>query len=200
LIAGCVTRPGEKYAVEELIITPEGRILGRQRKIHLRADDERILVPGDKFEVFKTEIGRVGIAENLYYPEVIRILTLSGAEIVFAPSNQFVPELKTWQTLVMARAAENLIPIVAVNPALWRTPEDLTGGQKDTPQGGGSLIVDIDIIPSIEAVPLPQIKVQAQAGQDEAILMADIDLEKTKEARGYWLARRKPGAYSLLVS
>ena len=200
LIAGCVTRLEKKYAVEELFIDPEGRVVGMQRKIHLRADDERILVPGEKFRVFETEIGRIGIAENLYYPEVLRILALSGVEIAFAPSNQFVPELETWQTLVMARAAENLLPIVGVNPALWRTRADLTSGQKDTPQGGGSLIVDIDLIRSIEGVPLPRIKILAQAGQDEEVLTADIDLEKATEARRYWLTRRRPELYGLLCS
>lgn len=201
LITGCVTRPEKRYAVDELLINPEGNVVGIQRRIHLRSDDEWLLVPGDKFEIFQTSIGKIGIAEDLHFPEVARILAIAGADIIFAPSNVFVDELKTWHNFAAARAAENVIPLVAVNPALWRTPEDLTSGQKDAPQGGGSIIIDVEATYSPpEKVPLPQIKILSQAGMDEEVLVSEIDLEKTKEARTYWLSRRKPMLYSALCS
>jgi predicted amidohydrolase len=34
----------------------------------------------------------------------------------------------------------------------------------------------------------------------EEVLVAEIDLEKTKEARTYWLSRRKPMLYNALCS
>jgi len=199
IIAGCISKVGEKFVVDELLINPSGEIEGSQRRIHLWADDERILIPGTEINVFETRFGKIGIAESIYVPEVCRILALKGADIIFHPSNIFVPEMRSWHTLAKARAIENIISIVAVNPARWRTKEDLTSGQKDTPQGGGSIILDVDLTYSIEKVPLPQVRVVSKADSEEKVLIGRLDLEKTKRARRYWLERRKPQLYETIT-
>ncbi len=199
IIAGCIDKVGEKFTVDELLINPSGKIIGSQRRIHLWADDERILTSGTEIEVFDTKLGKIGIAESVKFPEVCRILALKGADIIFHPSNIFAPELESWQTLAKARAIENVIPLVAVNPALWRTEEDLTIGQKDTPQGGGSIILDIDLTYSIEKIPLPQVRVISEAGTKEQVLTGKLDLRKTKQARLYWLKRRRPQLYEVMT-
>ena len=199
IVAGCISKVGDRFAVDELLINPSGDIVGPQRRIHLWADDERILTPGTEIKVFETKFGKIGIAESIRFPEVCRILALKGADIIFHPSNIFAPEMKSWQTLAKARAIENVIPVVAVNPARWRTAEDLTSGQRDTPQGGGSIIIDIDLTYSIEKVPLPQVRVISEAGTKEQVLTGELNLRKTKHARSYWLKRRRPELYKKIT-
>ena len=182
-----------------MLIDPNGKIVGSQRRIHLWADDERVLVPGKEIRIFNTKLGKIGIAESIRFPEICRILALKGADIIFHPTNIFAPEMESWQTLAEARAIENVIPIVAVNPARWRTKEDLTSGQKDTAQGGGSIIIDIDLTYSIEKVPLPQVRVISEAGTQEQVLTGELNLRKTKHARSYWLKRRRPELYKTIT-
>jgi len=67
--------------------------------------------------VCETEIGRIGmgICYDINFPEHARVLALKGADIIVLPTNwplrrEFVPE-----HIIPARAAENLVFVVAVN-------------------------------------------------------------------------------------
>lgn len=71
--------------------------------------------------VFETDLGVIGllVCSEIYPPELARILALKGAEILLVPTGLASPErhagtvtggslYETWQTLVWARAIENL--------------------------------------------------------------------------------------------
>ncbi|HWO43849.1 MAG TPA: carbon-nitrogen hydrolase family protein [Candidatus Eisenbacteria bacterium] len=86
------------------------------RKLHLydalgfKESDK--FVAGDEIAApVSTEAGRVGllICYDLRFPELARILNLSGAEILAAPSGWVAGEMKLehWRTMVRARALEN---------------------------------------------------------------------------------------------
>jgi len=65
----------------------------------------------DDLPVFVTELGTIGIiiCSEVYVPELIRILAVKGAEIVFMPAGAYKAQLyDTWRLLVQARAIENL--------------------------------------------------------------------------------------------
>lgn len=70
------------------LLSPEGKVIGSQAQTHL-ARDERAggFVSAGDLDVFPTSLGTVGFAicTDAWYPEVMRILALRGAQIVLAP-------------------------------------------------------------------------------------------------------------------
>ena len=70
----------------------------------------------DEHPVFDTDIGKIGlrVCSEVYMPELSRILAVHGAEITFLPAGTFKRNfLKTWRTLLQARAIENLMYTVS---------------------------------------------------------------------------------------
>ena len=70
------------------LISPEGTILGTQSQTHLNRDERGCgFVSGDDLQVFATPLGNLAfvICEDPWYPEVMRILTLKGAQVIIAP-------------------------------------------------------------------------------------------------------------------
>ena len=66
--------------------------------------------------MFVTKFGKIGISvcSEIYCPEIPRILSLKGAEILFFPTGNVRWALfDTWKTLIWARAIENLAFTVA---------------------------------------------------------------------------------------
>jgi predicted amidohydrolase len=107
-----------------VIINNKGSIYSVYRKLHLydalgfRESDK--LIPGDIIEKpAKTYAGSIGlmICYDIRFPEMSRILTVNGAEILAAPSAWVHGVMKEehWQTMLKARAIENGSYVVAPN-------------------------------------------------------------------------------------
>ncbi len=101
------------------LFDPNGRIIGKYNKIHLfpLMGEDKYFNRGKECRTYKTEFGNFGIiiCYDIRFPELTRKLTLSGAEIVFVPSQFPSQRLDHWKTLIRARAIENQIFVVAVN-------------------------------------------------------------------------------------
>ncbi len=67
---------------------PDGRSIGRYRKVHLPAYEAWMVTAGSSFPVFETELGRLGmlICYDQNWPEAFGALALGGAEMVLHPS------------------------------------------------------------------------------------------------------------------
>lgn len=120
----------EKIADDErlyntsVLIDRQGEVIARYRKIHM-CDAPNLgymesagIKPGDETVVVEHEIGRIGltICYDLRFPELYRSLSSQGAEIVFVPAAFFLYTGKHhWLPLLIARAIENQIYIVAPN-------------------------------------------------------------------------------------
>lgn len=119
-------------------------------KIHPFGAEKEHFDGGDVISPAATKWGRAGleICYDLRFPEVARSLALQGADFLVTVA-QF-PALRQgqWRALAMARAIENQMPHLACN---WAS-------------GGGSLIIDA------------RGRVLAEAGSEEALIWADIDL------------------------
>lgn len=110
-------RKGPSVRVGSALIDAEGRILGRQDKIHLFRDEVSVAVPGEKYETFQTPFGKVGITvcyDNVF-PEAARTLALRGADLLFVPSRIVSEGLDPWLLYLRTRALENRIPVIAPN-------------------------------------------------------------------------------------
>lgn len=142
-----------------LWIDATGTIAAVYRKLHLYdafgfRESDKFAAGSDVTPPLTLEDGRFGmmICYDLRFPEMARILTLLGANVLLAPSGWVQGDLKVehWQTMIRARALENGCYVIApdqvgniyighsaiIDP-LGRTVLDL-------PDREGMEIVDID--------------------------------------------------------
>lgn len=93
LAAGSLLLPdedGELYH-QAFVFGVDGAVAGVQRSCH-RSPVERALgvAASDRLDVFDTPAGTLGlvVGEDLYYPEVARVLTRQGADLLIAPTQR----------------------------------------------------------------------------------------------------------------
>ena len=85
--AGFCERDGDTYYNSVALAGADGPILN-YRKIHLFDAEREFFTPGDALPVAKTAYGTIGVCVcyDLRFVEVLRILSLRGADIVLAPA------------------------------------------------------------------------------------------------------------------
>lgn len=120
--------PGIYFQIS-FIIDPSGEVILRYRRlISMYAPtphdllERYIEVYGEEslFPVVDTEIGRLAAvaSEEILYPEIIRALTLRGAEVICHSSSEVGSPLATPKNIAkQARAYENMVYIVSANSA-----------------------------------------------------------------------------------
>jgi len=105
-----------------LVYNSQGTLVGRYDKIHLFGFDmgkehyseERTIEPGSSIKVIDTPFGRVGlsICYDLRFPELYR--AMKDVDIIMVPSAFTETTGKAhWETLIRARAIENLAYVLA---------------------------------------------------------------------------------------
>lgn len=162
--------PGSMYEVDgdakyntALVISPEGKMTAKYRKMFPWLPYESDLTPGDQFCVFDIpDIGRFGvcICYDMFYPEVARSLVWMGAEVILHPTFTPTPDRSLEVILSQANAIMNQCYFIDINGV-------------NTFGGGKSIIVD------------PDGRILQQAGDHEAILTEIIDLDHVTRTREY---------------
>jgi predicted amidohydrolase len=145
------------------LICPDGRVTtyDKTHLYHEKAIKEADFVQmGNELVVADTALGKMGLAicYDLNFPEVIRRLTLNGAQIILISAAW--PEIAggSWDILLPARAFENGVHIMACN-------------QAGKGYYGHSKILDY------------MGNVRTQFDKEEGLKTAEIDLEKQKKWR-----------------
>lgn len=107
--------PGVIY--NSAVVMEDGRILGVYDKNHLWAMERFFFRPGETYPVFDTKYGRIAvmICYDMGFPEVARILTLKGAEIIFCPSAWRIQDRDMWNLNIPQRALENNLFVAGIN-------------------------------------------------------------------------------------
>lgn len=103
-------REGHLVYNTAVLLSPEGKLLGKYRKVCLpHGEVEKGVAPGAEYPVFETKFGKVGlmICYDGFYPEVARALTANGAEVIAWPVWGCDP------LLARARACENRVHVVS---------------------------------------------------------------------------------------
>ncbi|MEK5067143.1 nitrilase family protein [Sporosarcina sp. FSL K6-1508] len=173
IVAGITEVDGEQLFNTAVLIGPKG-FVGKYRKTHLWNTEKLFFSPGDTgYPVFETEIGRIGmlICWDIWFPEVARILSMQGADIicscnnwVFTPPPLFDESGKCMATyLTMVAAHTNNVFIAAA---------DRVGVEKEAKFLGCSLISGINGWPITGPA----------APEGEVILHAEIDLSDARSA------------------
>jgi nitrilase len=179
-----------------LLIDADGKRVARYDKIHLfdvsiPGRNEQYLesthvTPGREVIVADTPVGRLGLSVcyDMRFPELYRELVSRGAEWLAMPAAFTVPTGRAhWETLLRARAIENLCYVVA--PAQWGTH---TSGRETY---GDTLIVDY------------WGQVLTRLGKGTGVITAELDLVKQAETRARFPAlenRRLKGAAEAVPS
>jgi len=72
-----------------VLIGPQGEIAGVHHKCHIPAEEKHYFYPGSTTDVYRTEIGTLGlmVCYDSEFPELPRVLALKGAEILVAVYN-----------------------------------------------------------------------------------------------------------------
>ncbi|MET7999438.1 carbon-nitrogen hydrolase family protein [Nonomuraea glycinis] len=161
-----------------LVLGPAG-IIGRYRKQHLPyLGADRFVDPGADAapRVVDTPFGRVGvmICFDLRFPESARELALQGADLIAMPTNWPMGSDILADHMTRVRALENLVYLAVA---------DRADSEAGTRFMGRSQII------------APSGAVLADAGQDEGLVGATIDVRAARTKR----LIKKPGEFELPV-
>jgi len=181
-------KDGEHLYNTCFVFGPDGRLLGRHRKLHLfdvelegmtfRESDT--FSPGTEAGVFDTPVGRLGVAVcfDVRFPELLLAEALAGAEIITVPAAfNMVTGPAHWELLLRARALDSQVWVLAASPARREHDRYVSYGH--------SLAVD------------PWGRVVADAGTGETVLTVTVDPELTRDIRARLpvLKARRPDLY-----
>jgi omega-amidase len=180
-VGGSVANREEKGVKNTLlIITKEGTVTHQYDKLHLfkLMDEHLFLEAGEEKGLFQVE-GQLFagvICYDIRFPEWIRAHTSEGATALFVVAEWPAPRLGHWRALLIARAIENQCYVIACNRS---------GSDPNNHFAGHSLIID------------PWGEVLAEAGDQEEILTAEINLDLVNEIRKQIpiFEDRKPNSY-----
>jgi predicted amidohydrolase len=177
--------PGVIYNAA-VLVGPEGHI-GTWRKHVLPGHatdlggagafpDRRFFRSGSRSPVFDTAIGRIGlmVCYDIFFPEIARLLTLKGADLLVGISGSPSFERPIFEPLVLARAMENTIPFAYCN---------LAGAEGEIAYWGGSRLIG----PGDLATKVPGSPMIVQARYDsEDLVCGQVDYDDTHRFRPFF--------------
>lgn len=180
-VGGSIANRGENGVKNTLlIINKKGELIHQYSKLHLfkLMDEHLYLEAGTEKGLFELENHLFAgvICYDIRFPEWIRAHTEQGAEVLFVVAEWPKSRLAHWRALLIARAIENQCFVIACNRA-GKDPNNIFAGH--------SMIID------------PWGEVIAEAGSNEEILSAELNLELVKNVRKQIpiFADRKPEFY-----
>jgi predicted amidohydrolase len=164
-----------RVAAASLVFSADGKRVARYDKIHLfdvdipgKAEvyrESAHVAPGRDPAVVDTPVGRVGLSVcyDMRFPELFRKLSAAGAQILTIPSAFTAPTGRAhWETLLRARAIENLCFVIAPAQSGFHLNGRETYGDSmivdhwgvvlsRLPRGQGCVVADIDLNRQVEA-------------------------------------------------
>lgn len=177
IIGGSIPELDDKGRVfnTSFIFDNKGILIGKHRKMHLfdidikngvKFKESEVLTGGNEIAIVGTPWGKVGIAicYDIRFPELIRIMALKGAKIVFIPAAfNMTTGPAHWELLFKSRALDNQIFVAGISPARNENYSYVAYGNSLVANPWGSII--------------------SRLNEKEGILIQDIDLEYIDEIR-----------------
>lgn len=184
--------PGDIYN-SALFVGPRG-VIGTYRKTHVAAfptfdqglaKERCFYSPGDDLPVFESDLGRIGIqiCYDLSFPEVSRVQTLKGADVLvnISASAGTAANQEYMDHFAFTRAAEN---------AVWLVNCSVVGKQREDRFFGGSRVVAPDGSTVAKAKTYTE---------DTLVVDIDLDATRTERAMTHILSTRNPAIYGVLA-
>ncbi len=169
----------DRFINRSFMIDPSGQIVAQYDKIHMfdvtlseteqyrESDGYRA---GDHAVIADTAFGKIGmtICYDIRFPHLYRGLAKSGASILLIPAAFAQPTGRAhWEVLLRARAIETGCFVIAAA----QTGEHQTTQGRPRKTYGHSMIVS------------PWGEIMADAGEDQGIIYADLDLSLVESTR-----------------
>lgn len=157
------------------IFDREGKLIGKHRKMHLfdidvengiKFKESDTLGFGQDITVVDTEYCKIGVAicYDMRFPELLRLMTLYGAEVIIVPAAfNMTTGPAHWKLLARARALDNQVYFVAASPSRNMNASYHAYGH--------SIIVN------------PWGTILKEADEKECIIYGDIDLDMVQKVR-----------------
>jgi len=166
VVGGLVGRCEDRPYNEAIVAYPDDRPPLRYQKIHpftLGGESDNY-GPGKKIVLFSWQDFQVApfVCYDLRFPEIFRMATAKGAQIIVEIANWPVAREEHWTTLLRARAIENQCYVVGVNRC-GKDPKLTYGGRTQIIGPKGGIIAD--------------------AGSKEGIISAPLDLQALLDYR-----------------
>ena len=185
LAGSIVEKDGDKLYNTSRLLDRRGETIAKYRKIHLfdsfGGTEHEYISYGKDYTVAQTDFGKIGLATcfDIRFPLHFTELIKRGAEIIILPAAWVKPHEKlamgteNWKVLNRARAVDNISYFISSGLC----------GKIDSTKGlsGHSMIVD------------PAGKVLADAGEDEGIASAILDMNIVREMRSQFDIKRFTG-------
>ncbi len=183
-------RPSGIHHNTAVVLDSDGTLAGMYRKMHIPDDpgyyEKYYFTPGDLgFTPIDTAVGRLGvlICWDQWFPEAARLMALAGADILLYPTAigwhppddeaERLRQRDAWVTIQRAHAIANNLPVISCNRTGFEA--DPSGALPGIEFWGSSFICG------------PQGEILALAPADkEAVLLADVDLARSREVRLQW--------------
>jgi predicted amidohydrolase len=195
ILAGMIEKEQDRFYITQVAAFPDGKI-EKYRKTHLGTYEKTICTPGNELPVFDMKQNNeiyfgMGICYDFHFSEVTAILSLQGAQIIFAPHASPIKanrRVELWNKYLCARAYDHRVYIAACN---------LTQKSKEGKFGGGMAIWD----------PFGNL-IDAYTQQEENILFCDLDITECNHIRKgkqpmrnpYYLKDRRMDLYARYMS
>lgn len=178
LIAGSIPELGQDKKLFNTctIWSPDGKLLGMHRKMHLfdidipgkiRFKESEALTAGNEFTSFKTpwmNVG-VGICYDIRFAEMAQIYARQHEckLLIYPGAFNMTTGPQHWEPLIRGRALDNQVYVAAVSPARDESAEYVAWGHS--------------------TIMCPFGDIKAKAGPHDEIIYADIDCKHLEEIR-----------------
>lgn len=186
VVAGLCELDDEGVVRNSAVVIDSGELRAVHRKSHLWDREKLCFEPGGSPPpVAETKAGFIGVAVcyDAFFPEVMRMLSVAGADVIAVPMNAPVlaPPLQPLIADLMTACASAQLNRVYVAQA------DRTGAERGVDWVGASVIVD------------PDGRMLTEKAPGEALLTATVDLARARDKgfgeRNDVLTDRRPELY-----
>lgn len=166
-VGSLVERQGGHYYNTSFLLSPQGEVVARYRKVHLFGHNSRepqLLTPGNQAVLARTTLGVLGLATcyDLSFPEFFRHMANGGAEMFLVCSAWPQPHGDAWALLNRVRAMENQCFLLSCNAV---------GVSAGVALAGHSMMVD------------PWGRVLAEGDDQPTVLLQELDPAEVARAR-----------------
>ncbi len=166
VIAPFFSADGKSIFNQATVFDASGNAIGHYRKVQPTGSEATWVTPGSDIPIIDVGFAKIAImiCMDIYFPEIARIYTMKGAELLFWPTTTHGPTQSGLEAQLRSRAIDN---------SLWIVESNLAGHPPYAPYNGryhpgNARIVDFngDII--------------AQTGRRGGLAIADIDLDERR--------------------
>jgi predicted amidohydrolase len=166
-----IERTDDGYYNTAVVLDDRGEIVTKVRKAHLFSAEFVALRPGDEAVVLDTPFGKLGVCvcSDFWIQEMPRLLALKGAELIAIPAAALRNNLAVTKPCVLSTAVLNAVNVLYVGGV----------GAVSGIRGGRTVTIDIA---GHSAVAGPE-GIVAELDEEEAVLYADLDLDRLAQLR-----------------